>query len=913
MIVENCRKIDGSSMQPTRTEAVKRFLTAKTHEDLAILYNKSMEVQVNVAQDGGERVTKDFKGRKWQGYTDGVQTWKAFRIPYKANSDPEYTDVKMSFDLSAHVEGIGMTGWDWEARVSRWVAYDFDALIGHSEKHLAKLTNEELNAVRQAAMEIPWVTVRKSTSGKGLHLYVFLDSIPTSNHTEHAALARAILGKMTALTGFDFHSKVDICGRNMWVWHRKMRGTDGLTKLKDGTILKDVPPNWRDHIQVVSRKRRKNLPKKIGEVNRGDSFDELTGQRPKIKLDEEHQRLIDYLEEVNAFWWWDQDHHMLVTHTYWLAQAHETLSLKGYFQTDSKGTNPNEQNCFGFPIRRGAWAIRRYTPGVQEHASWSQDGAGWTRCYLNREPDLATACRALGGIEDTDGSFEFTDAESGIQGSQLLGVHINLDTPMRHRRTILKQHKDGRLIVRVKHEKEDRGDKMGGWAVKKGWWQRIFHVRNEQPDEPDLSNHDDLVRKLVVHGVTREDAGWMLRSDGAWSREPMSHVKIALKSLGHPAREVETIMGTAIFRAWKIVNKPFQPEYPGDREWNRNAAQLRYVPTRDAENLTYPTWSKILAHCGSGLDDAIKQHPWCRANGILHGADYLKIWVASLFQDPYAPLPYLFFYGPEDCGKSSFHQSLQLLLTKGYVRGDQALTNDQGFNGELDGALICVVEETDLRKDKRANRRIKDWVLTPDFQVIYKGKTPFMSTNTMHWIQCDNDHQACPVFPGDTRITMCYVQELDPLEMIPRKRLVPLLQKEAPDFLAEILNLEIPESNSRLNVPIVTTHEKQSVQKLNQNSLEMFIDEMCESSPGQMIKVGDFYTRFVEWLDPSEMDKWSKIRVGRSLPPQYPKGRRRQDGQFYIGNLWWKGQARLSDETRRLILVDNKFLDPADD
>jgi hypothetical protein len=113
--------------QPTRTQAIKTHLEAKTWPDLAGVYNHDMEVQVNVAQDGGERVEGEFRGKQWLAWTDNLTTWKSFRIPYKANTEPEYEDKPMSFDLSKHVEGIGMTGWDWKNRVSRWFAYDFDA------------------------------------------------------------------------------------------------------------------------------------------------------------------------------------------------------------------------------------------------------------------------------------------------------------------------------------------------------------------------------------------------------------------------------------------------------------------------------------------------------------------------------------------------------------------------------------------------------------------------------------------------------------------------------------------------------------------------------------------------------------------------------------------------------------------
>ena len=65
----------------TKSQAIKNFLTLKTHDDLSRLYNHDMECQVNVAQDGGERVEGEFKGRRWHGWQrDGV-IWKSFRIP----------------------------------------------------------------------------------------------------------------------------------------------------------------------------------------------------------------------------------------------------------------------------------------------------------------------------------------------------------------------------------------------------------------------------------------------------------------------------------------------------------------------------------------------------------------------------------------------------------------------------------------------------------------------------------------------------------------------------------------------------------------------------------------------------------------------------------------------------------------
>ena len=65
-----------------------------------------------------------------------------------------------------------------------------------------------LKRIKQAAMSLPYVEVRRSTGGGGIHLYVYFDEagVPTANHTEHAALARCILGMMSSETGFDFAS-----------------------------------------------------------------------------------------------------------------------------------------------------------------------------------------------------------------------------------------------------------------------------------------------------------------------------------------------------------------------------------------------------------------------------------------------------------------------------------------------------------------------------------------------------------------------------------------------------------------------------------------------------------------------------------------------------------------------------------
>jgi len=876
---------------PMKTDAISKFLGVKAPEDLAALYDFNMECQVNVAQDGGDRVENEYRGRKWHGWTDGLSTWKSFRIPYKAATDPEYEDKPLSWDLAQHAEAIGMTGWDWQNLRSRWVAFDFDAISGHSEAHAKKLTSAQLDAIKNAACDIPWVTVRRSTSGSGLHLYVFCD-VETHNHHEHAALARAILGRMAAVTGHDFASQVDICGGNMWVWHRKMKGTNGLELIKQGESLIDIPPNWRDHLTVI-----KGKSKRCGtRIEKGTSFEDLVSQRTKTDLDEHHRALLTFLQESNAQWWWDQDHNMLVTHTFHLNEAFNELDIRGFFATGT--THSSEVNCFLFPVRGGGWSVRRFSPGVAEHDSWTQDGAGWTHCYFNRDPDVGSACRATTGIEDTTGAYEFREAPHAVEAARLLGVEVKLPVYMASRRASIKRHKDGRLIFHVNKENDDKAEHMHGWLVKKDQWVRIFNARtkaNNKDLEPEVGNFDDVVRHIVT---PVEDAGWVVQAEGVWRLEPMNHIRIALSSMGMSTIDVSKILGNSIFKPWTLVNKPFEPEYPGERQWNRLGAQLKHAPSEGQ----FKTWQKILDHIGTALDEAVKTDPWCCVNGITRGADYLLCWVASLFQHPTEPLPYLFMYGPQDSGKSVFHEALSILFTKGYINANAAMENTNSFNGEMDGAVLCYVEEKDLSKNPSAYNKIKEWVTSIQLLVHTKGKTPVQMPNTTHWVHCANDHNACPVFPGDTRVTMLFVDSIDPLDLIPKRQLLTQLDKEAPAFLHAVFGLDLPDPTGRLHIPIIQTEDKHTLEANNQSPIDAFIADHCQPADGYLIKYADFYARFERWIDPVELSNWGKKRVGRSIPPQYSKGRQSGNNQVSIGNITWK-ETEVEDKGQKFRLV----------
>ena len=838
-----------------RSDVVSNFLKLHTHPDLVDLHNQNMQCHVVVSAGNGTK-----EGVVW---SDGIESWYPFVI-----TDEESNNKLITYNFDKYVEGIGLTGWDWKNKISRWVAFDFDSILGHKRGLPDSTIKEIINRVS----EIDWVTIRKSTSGKGIHLYVHIN-IPTQNRAEHSAVARAVLHRLSALCAYDFKDKVDICGGNMWIWHRKMTDTNnGLKLIKKGILLEDIP-NWQEHIEMV--KRGKSAPK---------DFDPLVLAKSHVTLDAEHRKFITYLQDHECLWWWDNDKNMLITHTYYLAQAHEALVMKGLFRTNAIGTELPDQNCFLFPLRQGGWVVRRHSKGCTEDSLWELDESGWTRCYLNVDTDLKTAARTYGGIEHPNGAYIFKSAEEATRAALVLGIPFDVPIMAHYCAAQIKEHKDGRLIVSIE-DKEGKlpHDKMGGWVKEAKHWKRIYNKQKSNSAREDLYQYDDLIRHLVSSGG--DDYGWAVKVGEGWNFENLQHVRLVLEAMSLKANQVKEILGSSIMKCWRIVNKPFANEYPGDRTWNMNSAQLRYEPSIEVPaNLVSecPNWYRIIRHVSKNLDSVIKNNEWAKLNHIYDGADYMICWIASLFQEPTEPLPYLFLYGPQNSGKSILHESLSLLMTNGYIKADNALINRSGFNAEMESAVLCVIEETNLSQSREAANRIKDWVTAREISIHRKMKTPYMIQNVSHFIQCSNEHNSCPIFPGDTRIVVLYVDDLK--APIPKKVLIETLREEAPKFMAYILNYQLPESNDRLNIPVITTSDKRNIEDSNKKLLEMFIDDSCYKIEGEMVKFSDFYSKFIEWMGPTT-EYWSKQKVGKELPPQYPKGRLPASGQFYIGNI----------------------------
>ena len=567
------------------TEAIKAFLVARqspANQDMVERWTEDDETQVNVAPGNGEPV--EGKRSTWADVSGDC--WWNIRIPKNADGKDGpafWNDYELKFPFELHAEGIGSTGHNFKLLRSRWVAFDFDSITTHAKG--VGVTDEELEKIKVAASAIPWVETRKSTGGSGIHLYVYLDllDLVIANHTEHAALARCILGIMSSIAQFDFASQIDACGGVMWQWHRKMTAeNEGLKILKPAErkfTVADLPANWRDHIEVIQKKRTKVRVSGVGDDQEA-AFDALASSRKVIPLDPSHKAQIEELMRSGFTTLWISDQHLLQTHSCsltWLMEEPRKTELKlvGCYKSSSDGKDKGSPNCFLFPLVNGAWKVYRFSQGTTEADTWQQDGRGWTSCNFNILPTLAEAVAAAGGVADgskvaryvfdTNNFDDPAEAVLGVLGS--MGTSLEFTENMRDQREIcLSIAKDGGLLVEV--ERRDDDAKAPGWIIKKSSgkrssWQRTLGVRTRADRSLELgsSEWDHKLREIM--STTKEPAGWAVCKGGVWYREVAANVKMLLQSTGMDKSDAEVVMGEAIDKSWNLVNLPFHPEYPG--------------------------------------------------------------------------------------------------------------------------------------------------------------------------------------------------------------------------------------------------------------------------------------------------------------------------------------------------------------
>jgi hypothetical protein len=837
------------------------------------------------------------------------------RWPYDPAGDANYSDPPITYIIKDRMKCIGITGWDWKNHHSVSLGYDFDSIIGHAKG--VGIEKEEIAKLDK--IDVPWLEVIRSTRGEGRHIYVrFKEPYPVTNtHTEHAALARAFLPMIAKHTGLDIEASVDVCGSILWIHHdNATKENQGYALIKPATQIltaDHVPPNWRDNLDVVNGSRTKVRVQgwtSDGTATKGDELDEMTQAHSKVELDETHLKILDDLEGTGHTSVWVHDHHLWQGHTAGLKMVFDNWAergtpMRGLFDTNTLDSDPGKPNVFMRPKPDGAWDVYRFGEGTEECDIWDTSGK-YTHTTYNFPATLKQICLAAGGYEGTEEKqgFMFGFLAEVRKALDLLGSKLILPDKAGGRSLSLHNNNDKIILVISKERKDEQSDFPRYVKTPRGWeiWIRdsVKTSDGEVEDEALWGELDDKMRALKLVGIKGgggEFDSWVMKDvTDEWTKHPRENIKSFLLSIGF--LKPEPILGGAVFKSWILVNNPFQPEYPGGRMWNRDAAQFVYAPIelKEGEVPHHPTWTKVMEHCGLDLSDYVSDLPWCKEWGITTGGDYLTAWVACMFQNPYGKLPYLFMYGPQNSGKSSFHESLALLLTDGVAKADRALTSEQGYNGELTNTVLAVVDEIDISKaGSSVYNKLKEWVTGLTISIHAKYKAVKDMTSTLHFVQMSNTRSSLPVFPGDTRITAMHVPDLEEGEEIPRERLQELLKQEGPAFMRTLMDFEIATATGRLMLPVIETQGKLEAAAGNIDEVAQFIEDNCYAIPGTATKFIDFEKKFLESLEEFQRPDWKRRLIRNSLSERFPLGKGTSANQLVIGNLTFDPKATPSE------------------
>ena len=841
---------------PTVGVATRNWLNAEAArlpwiKDLTDQWSLEMESQLQMVETGepvfDSSATRTVNRWRRDNPRFGGYEYGHIRIPHGSYTDaPSYADRPLRFPLHEEIEAAGLTGWDWENKRSQWWGYDFDTITGHAAG--VGITDEALAEVRRKASQLDYAEIRRSTGGGGLHLRIYntAHNDVVTNHTMHAAGARAALQIMSKDVGFNFGSHVDVYGAILWIWHRKIteenRGLE-LIKPADPEAFQGLPENWQDHAEVIKGNRSKVQVRGVGNH---DAFEALAAAREKVTIDETHKLSEQRITELGYSIVWNGDHNNWQTHTKAFQDLLEKYpeDYKGFYETLSEGTDPGKPNCFVFPLPGGAFKVVKYGQGATEHPTWTQNGSDWTWTIFNRLPSLRTIAIAKGGTEDSkENKYVFSTLEEATTVVNIMGgADIPRDglqvlADMSSRQISLSSSPDGRIVVQI--EKRNNDAKVDGWIKRRGSWERTLNVTANEDKVVDLYEFDNIIRGVV--GMGGKFAEWKLHDNsGTWVENSKDNIKSVLRSLGHEPGTIEEILGRAIFNPWQAVNIPFAPEYPGERQWNRDSAQLAFQPAPIPGS--HPTWDKVLKHHGQDLGQRITDDPWCQQHGVTQGADYLRLWIANMLRNPFGHIPYLFFFGPQNSGKSTFHEACSLLMTRGVVAGDTYLQGRDNFNAHIAPAILCVVEETNLGNNDKAYNRLKAIITSHTILINAKYKDQATVANATSWVQCANRASFCPTMEGDTRITSAFVPK--PAVDIAKGKLLAQLGEEAPYFLRTIMDVRLPPPPGRLLLPPLGL----SVQTDNyteESGIQNFVNNFCEVGPEFRITTEFAYKSYV--------------------------------------------------------------------
>ncbi len=738
-----------------------------------------------------------------------------------------------TWDTSALFDRIGCSGRLWRQSKALFITFEIDVTDGHAKG--VGIDPSRLPGIKEALASVPYVEVRESTSGKGgLHCYVWFDqpSAPTiKNRKQHTALSRAVFAKVCDDANSDTLQQpdvVDCIGGILWV-HAKEPTENGFKLIKAAT---QTYPHSTENLNLdavdATGKNRVVLPK--GEQ---DIWAQLASAHPRTELDAQHKAHIDELA-THATTIWNETEHLLQTHTVALAKAHRHLGLRGVYETTSPGSNLAQPNCFMFPGPNGTWKVYRFG-NPTEAGTWTVAEKTW--CYFNREISLPLATKLAGGfVKGKVCEFARGDKLTTMLATQYPETAIPA-IPANQRCRIVRQD-DGTHTIEVKATDPIAGFSEG---AKRGWQEAALNIVGLPAPEPLVAPELALrVRCLATEDGSK--AGWsMLNAEGdQWLKKDSSDVSPVLMSLdpGMSSDEATRIKGALTLAPWTIKSIPFQPEYPkGGRVWNDNAPQLKHTPMEhnDPEGM-HPTWNRILHDLGKNLNDSVKA---ANMPHIRSGALYLQAWYACILRHPTISLPYLFMFGPQCSGKSTFSNAFKHLVTRGVTKAEKAL--QEKYNSELDGTVLAVVEEAHVTQAQLA--LMKDLVTSDTIAIRRMYTDVFEVTNYTHWVHYSNYQKDCPVFHGDKRTVVIRVDELE--SEINEVELHRRLVAEAPFFTHTLLTMPLP-TGGRFAIPLLETEDKDALMDRHAGEALVWLREKSTKVKGSSMKIVELLAKMRE-------------------------------------------------------------------
>ena len=897
---------------PTVRGGIRQFLAnpdrAAVSAYLIPKWSADLETQV-IVHPGNNETDGENKDEESAVWTDGEETWFNHRWPRNAWGDPFYKDKPLTFSLRTHLKCIGTTWWSWERQRSIAVVFDVDAKAGHSAS-TNTCTPEQLEQLVEGARSLPYITLVRSKSGNGYHIYCFFnpDDLPvTKNHNEHASLAGVVLERMTKDSGFEFSKFIDVKGGNFWIWADQV-GDHGFELVQEAVQNLGAADfgDWQTNVLATS-----NRPVVMeGFTDDGGTTRERSsgGGFQVYDLDEEHKDILRALEDLPYSFRWLPQYNMAHTHTAALKalfdQRKDTDNpIIGRFETVSGGSDHRKPNCFISPRPDGVFRVSRFGNGTTEHPLWdSHEGKTW--CYYNQ---AAPTLRVLQKIGGTELNFSATELETALQ---VFGETLG-DAKDRIKGNIeVKLNKNkGTFFAKVK---EDIDNLPSNWYKKGKAW--FCNLPLEHDEESFTQNVLEEVDKIIryVRTPERQPWGWAhftrLEDWMVTANYEAGSCIITQRFGPEVANEIKARM---VQNPWTLEHIPFANEYPGDsalRLWNKDAPQLAYSPAE--ESGAHPTWDMILNHLGTNLNGYVNKSEWCSQWGITNGGDYLRYWVTCLIKHPFIPLPYLFFFGPQNCGKSTLFEALTLLFTPGsVVSAGTSLISSAGFNSELVGAVVAYIDEKDLSvSGKPAYERIKEWTMAETIPIHTKGKPQYQRRNTLHFIQVGNGFQNLPVEDGDTRITAIEVTPFNG-PIIPKNKLFDNLRIEAPYFLRTLITTALPDQIGRTRLPVLETEAKSDLQKVNQSPAEAFAADRLHKCDGYVLKMTELHEVYKDYCNEVGLRPETHIVFTRQLKTRSDKYKvgKANGNALLLANYSLKKEPAVGE---RLVLNDRGRLVP---